>query len=172
MHDCDISLADVTSCDIINSYSKAKTKMPGINASQVDVSDEALQSTTISDILANVTTALSIQTNGTGAEPDPVKAKIKEVFNIAVLIVLCVLMMSIGAVIKLDMIKAHFRRPVGIIIGMVCQFIVLPVVAFGLAHALQLERWSAIGMILIGTTPGGSTSNMFTFYVDGDVPLR
>ena len=143
--------------------------MPGVHTTQEDVF-----TTTISDILNNATEALSNQTDGPGGghELSPTKAKVKQIFDILIIILICVIMMSVGAVVKLDMLKAHFRRPVGLIIGMVCQFIILPGVTFGLAHALQFERWNAIGMILIGTTPGGSLSNMYTYYIDGDVPLR
>ncbi|XP_048236730.1 solute carrier family 10 member 6-like [Haliotis rufescens] len=80
-------------------------------------------------------------------------------------------MLGVGACIQLKELWAHLRRPYGILIGAAAQFILLPLTAFGLAHALQLPPRQAIGMLIMSCCPGGSTSNMFTLWVDGDVPL-
>ena len=143
---------------------------------QTTATDNGLHTTStyISTMLDNITQTIVDQTSTSGStsELDPTKKKVKQAFDIALVICVCVAMLSIGAVIKLDMIKAHLRRPIGMVIGLVCQFIVLPGVTFGIAHALQLSQWRAIGMILMATSPGGSVSNMLTYYMDGDVPLR
>jgi BASS family bile acid:Na+ symporter len=47
----------------------------------------------------------------------------------------------------------------------------MPLIAFGLAQALQLPAPMAIGLVLVGCTPGGTTSNMFTYYAGADVAL-
>ena len=143
---------------------------------QTTITDIGLQttSTNISTMVDNITQTIVHQTttSGSTSELDPTKKKVKQAFDIALVVCVCVAMLAIGAVIKLDNIKAHFRRPIGMVIGLVCQFIVLPGVTFGIAHALQLSQWRAIGVILMGTSPGGSVSNMLTYYMDGDVPLR
>ncbi|XP_046546507.1 ileal sodium/bile acid cotransporter-like [Haliotis rubra] len=84
---------------------------------------------------------------------------------------LIIIMLGVGACIQLKELWAHLRRPYGILIGAASQFIVLPLTAFGLGHALQLPPKQAIGMLIMSCCPGGSTSNMFTLWVDGDVPL-
>ncbi|XP_046546428.1 ileal sodium/bile acid cotransporter-like [Haliotis rubra] len=84
---------------------------------------------------------------------------------------LIAIMLGVGACIQLKELWAHLRRPYGILIGAASQFIVLPLTAFGLGHALQLPPKQAIGMLIMSCCPGGSTSNMFTLWVDGDVPL-
>ena len=143
---------------------------------QTTITDIGLQTTStyISTMVDNITQTIVDQTSTSGStnELDPTKKKVKQAFDIALVVCVCVAMLAIGAVIKLDNIKAHFRRPIGMVIGLVCQFIVLPGVTFGIAHALQLSQWRAIGVILMGTSPGGSVSNMLTYYMDGDVPLR
>ena len=100
------------------------------------------------------------------------KETMKTVSNRLLIAIVCVVMTSLGCTIKLGVLKSHFRRPVGLVIGLVCQFIIFPAVTFGLAHVLRLEKWLAIGMILLGTAPGGHVSNILTYYCDGDVTLR
>jgi hypothetical protein len=41
-----------------------------------------------------------------------------------------------------------------------------------LAHALMLPNVPALGMLVMGCCPSGSTSNVFSYWVDGDVALR
>ena len=103
---------------------------------------------------------------------DKTDAFLKRLFDIIIIVVVCFVMVSLGCTITLKVLKAHLKRPVGIIIGLLCQFIVFPAVTFGLAHALQLEKWNAIGMILLGTSPGGSISNVLTYFCEGEVTLR
>ena len=100
------------------------------------------------------------------------KGTMKKVSDFTLIAIVCVVMASLGCTIELGALKTHLRRPVGLLIGLVCQFIVFPATTFGLAHALQLEKWHAIGMILLGTAPGGHVSNILTYYCDGDVTLR
>ena len=123
----------------------------------------------------NVTTSwLNATTsfNATGTENSAMDATFQSIINVMLVAIVCVVMASLGCTIKPDVLKAQFRRPVGLIIGLVCQFIVYPAITFGLAHALKLEKWNAIGMILLGTSPGGSASNILTYYCDGEVTLR
>jgi predicted Na+-dependent transporter len=85
---------------------------------------------------------------------------------------LVIIMLGMGSTIEIHSLIKHLRRPIGIGIGMLSQFIVLPAVTFGLAHALQLPPLAAIGMLVVGCCPGGSTTNIFSYWTDGDVPLR
>ena len=58
------------------------------------------------------------------------------------------------------------------LLGLVCQFLLMPLLCFAMAHAYQLEDSLAIGMVLVGSCPGGVSSNMFTFWCKGDLDLR
>ncbi len=88
---------------------------------------------------------------------------------LAVMIV--VIMFGMGAGLTLADFRAVFRRRRLVAIGFVSQFGFMPLLAFGLAHVLSLEPYLAIALILIGTLPGGSTSNMFTYFARGNVAL-
>lgn len=47
----------------------------------------------------------------------------------------------------------------------------MPLSAFLLAKAFQLPRMEALGLVLVGSAPGGSTSNLFALWCGGDVAL-
>ena len=97
---------------------------------------------------------------------------IDKVGNILLTCGLIIAMLGMGCCIEIKNLLQHLKRPIGPAIGMVCQFVLMPLGMFGLAHALQLEPFFAIGLIVLAATPGGALSNMFTFWVDGDIPLR
>ncbi|KAL3862756.1 hypothetical protein ACJMK2_008706 [Sinanodonta woodiana] len=99
---------------------------------------------------------------------DPV---VQKAMDILLMILMALVMMSLGCTIHLEEIRRQLRRPVGIGMAMFCQFILYPAVMFGLAHALKPDKWDAIGMILLGTCPGGSISNIITFWAGGNVAL-
>ena len=56
-------------------------------------------------------------------------------------------------------------------VGMLSQFGFMPLMIFALSKAFQLKPLTAIGAILCGCAPGGSTSNMLTYWVSGNVTL-
>ncbi len=83
-----------------------------------------------------------------------------------------VVMISVGCSISLQRILLHLKRPWGILIGIACQFVLLPAIAFATAHALSLPAVMSIGLLVIATCPGGPMSNLFSIWCDGDVSLR
>ncbi|XP_042228389.1 uncharacterized protein LOC121870613 isoform X2 [Homarus americanus] len=56
-------------------------------------------------------------------------------------------------------------------IGVVCQFVLLPAVGFGLCIIFQLPPYQALGVLILTCSPGGAFSNFFTYWVDGDLAL-
>lgn len=89
----------------------------------------------------------------------------------SVKVALVIVMLGMGNTVEMKVLIGHLRRPIGIAIGMLSQFVVLPALTFGLAHALQLPPIPALGMLVIGCCPGGSTTNVFSHWTDGDVAL-
>ncbi len=86
-------------------------------------------------------------------------------------IMIFVIMLGMGASLTPDDFKAVFRKPKGVLIGFVSQFGLMPLIAFTLAVALNLQPSFAIALILVGCLPGGTTSNMFTYFSRGSVAL-
>ncbi|XP_068228706.1 ileal sodium/bile acid cotransporter-like [Palaemon carinicauda] len=81
------------------------------------------------------------------------------------------LMLGMGAAIYLKEILGHVKRPIGAAIGMLGQFIVLPATGFGLSKLFNLRPYEALGVMMISSSPGGSFSNFFTYWCDGDLAL-
>lgn len=86
-------------------------------------------------------------------------------------LLLVVLMVGMGATLTVDAFREVVRKPRGPLIGLASQFGWMPLIAFGLAHALALPPELAIGLIVVGCTPGGTTSNLFTYYARADLAL-
>jgi bile acid transporter len=82
-----------------------------------------------------------------------------------------VIMLGMGASLTIDDFKAVGRRPKGVLIGFISQFGLMPFIAFSLATLLGFPPAFAIALILIGCLPGGTTSNMFTYFSRGSVAL-
>ena len=55
--------------------------------------------------------------------------------------------------------------------GVVAQILVLPLVTFGLVHLLAPPPSIALGMIVVGCCPGGSVSNLFTYFSRGQIAV-
>lgn len=84
---------------------------------------------------------------------------------------LVVLMAGMGASLTLEDFRAVLRRPRGPLIGLLSQYGWMPLIAFGLCKALGLPDDLAISLIVVGCTPGGTTSNLFTYFAGADVAL-
>ncbi|ERF59388.1 sodium Bile acid symporter family protein [Treponema socranskii subsp. socranskii VPI DR56BR1116 = ATCC 35536] len=82
-----------------------------------------------------------------------------------------IVMFGMGLTLKMDDFKVVFSRPKDIIIGFAAQFTLMPLIAFLLAKAFNLPTEIAVGVILVGTCPGGTSSNVMTYLSKGDVPL-
>jgi len=84
---------------------------------------------------------------------------------------LFIIMFSLGMALTL----ADFRRvvvfPRGISIGLLNLLFISPLLAFTLAVAFKLPPELAVGMVLLGASPGGTTANMLTHLARGDTAL-
>ena len=58
-----------------------------------------------------------------------------------------------------------------VMIGCLAQFTVMPLLAWGLAKAFQLDEALALGVVLVGCCPGGTASNVITYLAKGDLAL-
>lgn len=82
-----------------------------------------------------------------------------------------IVMFGMGLTLKVSDFKVVFSRPKDIIIGFIAQFTLMPLIAFLLTKAFNLPTEIAVGVILVGTCPGGTSSNVMTYLSKGDVPL-
>lgn len=86
-------------------------------------------------------------------------------------ILLGIVMFGMGMTLKLDDFKLILQHPKGVIIGIVSQFVVMPLLAFALAKIFNLPPEIAVGVILVGCCPGGTSSNVMTFLAKGNTAL-
>lgn len=84
---------------------------------------------------------------------------------------LMIVMFGMGLTLKFADFKVVFTRPKDIIIGAVAQFTIMPLLAFLLSMIFKLPTELAVGVILVGTCPGGTSSNVMTYLAKGDVAL-
>ena len=84
---------------------------------------------------------------------------------------LMIVMFGMGLTLKLEDFKLVFTRPKDIIIGCLAQFTIMPLLAFGLGKVFGLDAALLAGVILVGTCPGGTSSNVITYMSKGDVAL-
>ena len=63
------------------------------------------------------------------------------------------------------------KRPLPVLIGVVAQFVIMPLVAVIVVKVLNLPADIAAGVILVGCAPGGTSSNVVSYLARGDVAL-
>ena len=84
---------------------------------------------------------------------------------------LMVVMFGMGLTLKPEDFILVFKKPKDILLGCVAQFTIMPLIAFALGKAFGLEAGLLAGVILVGTCPGGTSSNVITYLSKGDVAL-
>jgi len=86
-------------------------------------------------------------------------------------IALALIMLGLGASLTVKDFTRVFQSPKEFFIGLVCQLILLPIIAYLLIIILKTPIELALGVMLIASAPGGVTSNVLTKFADGDVAL-
>lgn len=84
---------------------------------------------------------------------------------------LFLIMFGMGLSLQTKDFANVIKTPKAMMIGLTGQLILLPLIAFAIAIALQLPPEIAIGLMIIALAPGGATSNMYSYLFKGDVSL-
>ena len=84
---------------------------------------------------------------------------------------LMLVMFGMGLTMKPADFKIVLTRPRDVLIGCLSQFTIMPLLAFALGKLFGLDDALLAGVILVGTCPGGTASNVMTYLAGGDVPL-
>src|SRR5690606_17896458 len=80
-------------------------------------------------------------------------------------------MFGMGLTLNVDDFKRVFTAPKAVFIGAFAQYLFMPLPAFLLAKLLNLPAEVAAGVILVGSVPGGTASNVMTFLAKGNTAL-
>ena len=82
-----------------------------------------------------------------------------------------IVMFGTGTTLNLKDFAMVLKRPLDILIGCCAQYFVMPFLAYLLSVAFNLDPALTTGVVLVGTCPGGTSSNVITFMSKGDVAL-
>jgi BASS family bile acid:Na+ symporter len=80
-------------------------------------------------------------------------------------------MLGMGASLTLKDFTLALKRPYGLFIGLLSQYGFMPFIAFTLALLLPVSNEVKIGLLIMGCMPGGTTSNIFTYFSKGNLAL-
>ena len=86
-------------------------------------------------------------------------------------IALALIMLGLGLGLTVQDFIRVVKNPKDFIIGLICQLIILPIIAFLLIFILKTPVELALGVMIIAAAPGGVTSNVMTKFAKGDVAL-
>ena len=89
----------------------------------------------------------------------------------AIIPLLGVVMLGMGMTLRVENFKEILKRPKLIGAGIAMQFILMPAIAYAVALLLGLPTELLAGMVLVGTAPGGTASNVICYLARGDVAL-
>lgn len=80
-------------------------------------------------------------------------------------------MFGMGLTLKTVDFKIIATKPLPVIIGVCAQFIIMPLVAYVLAYVMNLPAELAAGLVLFGSVPGGTASNVMAYLAKGNLAL-
>jgi bile acid:Na+ symporter, BASS family len=80
-------------------------------------------------------------------------------------------MLGMGATLSLRDFGDILREPKAVLLGLIVQIVLVPLIAFIFLRGLGIEGAVAVGIALIAAIPGGTTSNIFTFFARGNSAL-
>ncbi len=86
-------------------------------------------------------------------------------------LLLGIIMFGMGLTLKFKDFKQVVKAPKEVITLAVAQYTIMPLIAVGLVFLFQLPPEIAIGVILVGCSPGGTSSNVMTFLAKGNMAL-
>tara|TARA_B100001996_G_scaffold301766_1_gene242335 strand:+ start:248 stop:1096 length:849 start_codon:yes stop_codon:yes gene_type:complete len=84
---------------------------------------------------------------------------------------LAFIMLALGLGLSAQDFTRVAKQPKDFLIGLVCQLILLPIIAFILIKLFNTPLELALGVMIIAAAPGGVTSNVLTKFANGDVAL-
>ena len=93
------------------------------------------------------------------------------VLSIGLPVVLFVIMLGLGLSLRIEDFVRCLSRPWPIVVGLICQLVILPAFCFGLVYLANLPPAISVGMMLLAASPGGTSAAIFTHLARGDLAL-
>lgn len=82
-----------------------------------------------------------------------------------------IIMLGMGLTLQPVDFRVIVRKPKAFAIGVVAQYVIMPLVAIALATVFQLPPALLVGVVLVGSAPGGTSSNVMVYLAKGDTAL-
>ena len=82
-----------------------------------------------------------------------------------------VIMFGMGLTLTLPDFGLIVKRPLPVLVGVVAQYLIMPLVGWALCYVFGLPDAVAVGVILVGCAPGGTASNVISYLAKADVAL-
>lgn len=86
-------------------------------------------------------------------------------------LLLGIIMFGMGMTLHAKDFKLIVQRPKEVLIGCVAHYTIMPLLAYALVLAFEMPPELAVGMVLLGSCPSGTASNVMGFLAKADVPL-
>lgn len=100
-----------------------------------------------------------------------VPTPIQQSFPFLIAIIVAINYISMGCQIELMVIINSLKKPIPPLLGCACQFLFMPLVSYGMGLLLMDSALMRFGIFLLGCSPGGNSSNLWTLIFNGDVTL-
>ncbi len=91
--------------------------------------------------------------------------------NAAIVPLLAAVMFLMGMTLHKSDFQRIAQNPKPVFVGVILQFLLMPVLALTFSNMLQLSNQLTIGMVLVGSCAGGTASNVVCYLAKGDVAL-
>jgi len=104
----------------------------------------------------------------------PEQLLLDRVFKTSIMFMFFFVMLGMGLTLTLKDFKLVIQKPKSILIGVILQWLIMPLLALGMAYLLGFYHhypFIYAGLVLICACPGGVTSNLMTYYAKGDLAL-
>lgn len=92
-------------------------------------------------------------------------------FKTLIIPFLMIIMLGMGMTLNLNEFKNVWCKRGAILLGVLLQFGFMPLLALGVSFAFKFDEALTIGMLLVGTSAGGTASNVITYLAKGDLAL-
>ncbi|KAJ8920283.1 hypothetical protein NQ315_011944 [Exocentrus adspersus] len=97
---------------------------------------------------------------------------VDRIFNISVAVLVSIIYINFGCAINWSELPVVLKKPIGPAIGFCGQFILMPLLSYGLGQVLfPGNAEMQLGMFFAGVAPGGGASNIWTVLLEGNVSL-
>ncbi|XP_070575585.1 ileal sodium/bile acid cotransporter-like [Ptychodera flava] len=78
---------------------------------------------------------------------------------------------ALGSAADVKVMWSKIKNPLHMTVGAFCQFVLMPLMTFGLAFLFQLDPYTAIGLLTVGCVPGDRLSTILTSLIGADLEL-